>query len=218
VLGDMRVIRITSPHDGAEAAGHLLAERVDPLGRCVVDGPAPHHMLVSDAGVAISALRRHGVRAVEVTPPRPVTRSGVRWWKSWREALPLRMYLEFRSLHHDHVKSPGSLIRIRDDGGASSEPWRILADAGVDIRCEFQCSLPCGPETHLLVTDAERATKALERAGVTARTMDYAGPRIDQGISWWGQWKPALTYAEAVWRPILLSFASPRVEQVPGVW
>ncbi len=48
--------------------------------------------------------------------------------------------------------------------------------------------------------------------------MDYRGPRIEQGITWWGEWKPALAYADGPSGPILLSFASPRVEHVPGVW
>jgi hypothetical protein len=213
----MRVIRITSPHDGPAAAGYLTAERAEPLGWCSVDGPEPYHLLVSDAVVAVTTLKCYGVEAVEVTPPRPVTRSGVRWWKSWRESLPLDMYLAFRSLHHDHGKSRGSLIRIRHQG-ANSEPWRILADAGLDVRCEFHCDLPTGAEIHLLVPDVEKATMALERAGVSACAMDYAGPRLAQGISWWGEWEPALAYAAKVSRPVLLSFASPRVEQVPGVW
>jgi hypothetical protein len=215
---DMRVIRITSLHDGAEAARYLTDQRAEPLGRCSVDGPHPHHVLVADAGIAITLLGRHEVRAVEVAPPLPVTRDGVRWWKSWRESLPLEMYVEFRSLHHHHVRSRGSLIRVHDRGGASSEPWRVLADAGVDVRCEFHFNLPEGPETHLLVPDAATATTVLELGGIAATAMDYAGPRLDQGISWWGKWRPALAYAGELGRPILLSFASPRVEQVPGVW
>jgi hypothetical protein len=214
----MHVIRIASSHDAAEGAAYLVAEGAEPLGRCSLDGSQPHHFLVSDAGLAITALGRHGVRAVEMTPPLPVTGTGVRWWNCWRESLPRDVYVEFRSFHHEKVRSRGSLIRIRDRGGASSEPWRILAEAGVDIRCEFHCSLPDGLEIHMLVPDARTASTALARRGIAACTMDYAGPLLGQGISWWGQWKPALAYANKVRRPLLLSFASPRVEQVPGVW
>lgn len=214
----MRVIRITSPQDGAQAVSRLIDEGVEPLGSCFCDCSESHLLLVPDGERAVTALRRRGVRAVEVTPPRPTTRSGIRWWKRWRESLALNVYVEFRSLHHHEVRSRGSLIRIPQDRDTHAEPWQVLADAGVDIRCEFHCSLPDGPETHLLVPDADLASAALERAGVEASPMDYLGPRIDQGVSWWGQWEPALAYAGEVQRPILLSFASPRVEQVPGVW
>jgi hypothetical protein len=173
---------------------------------------------VSDAGVAIRSLLRYGIAAAEVNPPLPVTNSGILWWKSWREALPLPLYVDFASLYHERVKSRGSLVRIRIDQVPALEPWRVLADAGVDIRCEFDCSLPTGREVHVLVPDTDAAIEALQRVGVAASAMDYAGPRIDQGISWWGEWRPALAYAKRVQRPILLSFASPRVEHVPGIW
>jgi hypothetical protein len=214
----MRVIQITSTHGEVEAAARLAAGGVKPLGRCSIDGSDPLHFLVSDADAAIRTLRRHGIAAIEITPPLPVTRVGIQWWSAWRNALPLQTYVEFGCLHHDKVKSCGSLIRIRSTGSLHSEPWRILADAGVDVRCESSCNLPTGPELHLLVPDADVATAALQRSGVTASTMDYAGPRIDQGISWWGKWGPALDYARRFERLILLSFASPRVEHVPGVW
>jgi hypothetical protein len=214
----MRVIRITSTHDGAEAAACLAAEGAEPLGRCSIGGPNPHHLLVSDAGIAVTTLQNYGIQGVEVAPPLPLTRSGVRWWKCWRDALTPEVYFEFRSLHHHRVKSRGSLIRIRRNGELRSEPWRILADAGVDVRCEFSCSLPSGSELHVLVPDADMGIEALKGAGIPASVMDYAGPRLDQGIAWWGEWEPALAYAREVQRPILLSFASPRVEQVPGVW
>jgi hypothetical protein len=214
----MRVIQVTSAHDDAEAAARLAADGTEPLGRCSIDGPAPHHLLVSDTGVALRTLHRYGIAANEVTPPLPVTSSAVRWWKCWRDALSPNMYFEFRSLHHHKVESRGSLIRIRTDESPHSEPWRILAEAGVDVRCEFHCSLPTGPEVHALVPSAEMAAGALQRAGVAACAMDYAGPMVDQGIAWWGEWRPALSYANRIQRPILMSFASPRVEQVPGVW
>jgi hypothetical protein len=217
-MANMRVIQITSAHDDAEAAERLSADGAAPLGRCTIDGPAPYHLLVSDAGVALRTLHRDGIAAIEVAPPLPQTSSGVHWWKCWRGALRPNVYLEFRSLHHADVRSRGSLIRIRTNQRPRSEPWRILADAGVDVRCEFHCSLPTGPEVHVLVPDAELAAEELERAGFAACAMDYAGPTIDQGISWWGEWEPALTYANRIQRPILMSFASPRVEQVPGVW
>jgi hypothetical protein len=180
----------------------------------------PHHLLVSDPAVAISTLDRHGITAVEVTPPLPLTSEGVNWWKCWRDALPPDVYFDFRCLHHEKVRSRGALVRIRPPVSErpAPEPWRILADGGVDTRCEFHCSLPSGPEVHVLVPDVDRATAVLERAGLDAAPMDYRGPRIDQGISWWGEWKPALAYAGRVGRPILMSFASPRVEHVPGVW
>ena len=102
-------------------------------------------------------------------------------------------------------------MRTQSPGACSpTEVWTL--------RCEFQCSLPSGPELHVLVPDADEATAVLEAAGITAVPMDYRGPQVDQGISWWGEWKPALAYAGRVQRPILMSFASPRVEHVPGVW
>jgi hypothetical protein len=214
----MRVIQITSTHDDVEAAARLAADGVEPLGRCSVAGSFPHHFLVDDAAAAVRSLHRHGIAALEVTPPLPVTDHGIRWWASWRDSLPPKTYLEFRALHHDRVKSCGSLIRIRVDERPLSEPWRILADGGVDVRCESSCSLPTGREVHLLVPDPDAAIATLQRAGIAACTMDYAGPTIGQGISWLGEWKPALAYARRVERPILLSFASPRVEHVPGVW
>lgn len=216
----MRVIQITSAGAHTEAAARLAAAGVEPLGGCSIAGePRPHHLLVSDAAVAIQALRRHDVGAREVRPPPPVTSSAVRWWKCWRDALAPEVYFDFRCLHHEEVKSSGSLVRVDltgENGGA--EPWRVLADGGVDVRCEFRCSLPTGSELHVLVPDAERATNVLERAGVPAAPMDYRGPRLEQGVSWWGEWRPALAYAGRVERPILMSFASPRVEHVPGVW
>jgi hypothetical protein len=214
----MHVIQITSQHDGAEAAARLAADEIQVLGGCSIDGPTPHHLLVGDVAAAFRTLHQHGITAIDVTPPLPVTKTGIQWWSAWRSSLPLKTYVEFRSLHHDKVKSRGALIRIRGEQPLDAEPWRILADAGVDVRCEYYCPLPTGSEIHVLVPETDTSIAALERAGVIARTMDYAGPKIDQGICWWGEWKPALAYASRVQRPILLSFASPRVEQVPGVW
>jgi hypothetical protein len=214
----MHIIQITSAEKGADPAILLTAEGTAPLGWCAIDGPSPHHLLVPDAAHAIRTLLRHGVTATKITPPLPVTKSGILWWKAWRDALPLAMYVEFRSLHHESVRSGGSLVRIQTDQTPAVEPWRVLAEAGVDIRCEFNCSLPTGREVHVLVPDPDAATLALHRAGVAAAPMDYVGPRLEQGIAWWGEWEPGLAYARRVGRPILLSFASPRVEQVPGVW
>ena len=214
----MRVIRITSTHDSAQVAACLEAAGTEPLGRCSIGRRTPHHLLVADADGAVRTLRRHGIRAIEVHPPLPTTRTGVLWWKAWRETLPLQTYAEFRSLYHSEVRSRGSLIRVRTEHASRSEHWRILADAGVDIRCESYCNLPTGDEFHLLVPDADRATAALQYAGVHACKMDYAGPRSEPGVSWWGEWKPALAYARRLHRLLLLSFASPRVEQVPGIW
>jgi hypothetical protein len=214
----MRVIQITSPHDGAEAVSWLALDGPEALGACAFEGPAPHHLLVHDDAAAIRTLREHGIAAIEVSPPLPVTPAGVRWWSAWRSSLPLKTYVEFRSLHHDKVKSRGALIRVRNDERLTVEPWRILADAGIDVRCEYYCPLPTGSEIHILVPEPEASLAALERAGVAACAMDYAGPTPDHGIRWWGEWKPALTYASRVQRPLLLSFASPRVEHVPGVW
>jgi hypothetical protein len=214
----MRVIQITSTHDDAEAAARLTADGAKPLGRCSIDRPAPHHLLVADVGLSIRTLHRHGIAAIEVTPPLTSTSRGIRWWRAWRDSLPLETYVEFRALHHDKVKSRGSLIRVDANESPGSEPWRILVDAGQDVRCESYCSLPAGREVHILVPDSDTAIAALRSAGLVACTMDYAGPRLDQGVSWWGKWKLALAYARRVRRLILLSFASPRVEQVPGVW
>jgi hypothetical protein len=214
----MRVIQITSAHDEVEASARLTADGAKPLGQCSVDGPSPLHFLVPNAKVAIRALQRHRIEAIEIIPPLPVTSSGVRWWKFWRDALPLKTYVEFGALHHDKVRSHGSLIRIRATESPRSEPWRILANAGLDVRCESRCNRPSGPELHLLVPDSKNAIAVLHHAGITACSMDYSGPKIDQGISWWGEWKSALDYAKRLGRLILLSFASPRVEHVPGIW
>jgi hypothetical protein len=212
----MRIIQITSAHDGTLDIARLAGV----LGSCSLpDERHPHHLLVSDVATVVSTLSRHGITSVEVEPPLPVTSAGVRWWKGWRDALPPDAYFAFRCLYHEKVKSSGSLLRIRaTDEDSADETWRVLAEGGVDVRCEFNCHLPSGPEVHVLVPDADCATAVLERAGITACSMDYRGPRIEQGITWWGEWKPALAYAGRTQRPILLSFASPRVEHVPGVW
>jgi hypothetical protein len=215
----LRVIQITSRHDHTEAAARLAAAGDEPFGHCSTDDPVPHHLLVSDAAAAIGALRSEGIAAIEVEPPRPVTSDAVRWWRCWRDALPPSVYFDFRRLHHEDVRSRGSLIRVRHTGEESEiEPWRVLAEAGVDVRCESYCSLPTGPEIHVLVPDAEGAVAALERAGADVSPMDYRCPNPEHGITWWGEWKPALAHAGRVRRLILMSFASPRVEQVPGVW
>jgi hypothetical protein len=171
----MHIIQITSAEKGADPAILLTAEGTAPLGWCAIDGPSPHHLLVPDAAHAIRTLLRHGVTATEITPPLPVTKSGILWWKAWRDALPLAMYVEFRSLHHESVRSGGSLVRIQTDQTPAVEPWRVLAEAGVDIRCEFNCSLPTGREVHVLVPDPDAATLALHRAGVA--TQDESDDR-----------------------------------------
>jgi hypothetical protein len=215
----MKVLQITSAHESSDAEACLAAAGLTPLGACTMRARPRrrHHLLVRDGGLSIEALHRHGITAVAMDPPPPVTTSAVVWWKNWREALGPQVYFDFRQQHHEEIRSIGSMVRVRQsDSGV--EPWHLLGDAGVDIRCEFQCVLPTGLEFQLLVTDGDKAIRVLKKAGIPATHMDYRGPVLDQGISWWGEWKPALAYAGQVQRPILMSFASPRVEQVPGIW
>lgn len=217
----MNVLQITSMHESREAEALLVASGLQPLGTCNIRASRRRrpHLLVRDGGRCIEALGRHGVTAMVVEPPLPVSKSGVAWWKSWRDALVPNVYFDFRQQHHAEVRSFGSIVRVPESGkGGRVEPWRVLADMGVDVRCEFHCSLPSGLEIHLLVPDGDRAIRVLKQAGIPATHVDYRGPVLDPGISWWGEWKPALAYAGQVKRPILMSFASPRVEQVPGIW
>lgn len=215
----MRVLQITSAHESSDAETCLAAADLPPLGACTMRAlrRRRHHLLVRDGERSIEALRRDGITAVAMDPPPPVTKSAVVWWKNWREALAPQVYFDFRQQHHDEIRSVGSMVRVREsDSGV--EPWRLLGDAGVDIRCAFHCVRPTGLEFHLLLPDSDKAIRVLKKAGIPATHMDYRGPVLDQGISWWGEWKPALAYAGRVQRPILMSFASPRVEQVPGIW
>ncbi|MGD8328699.1 MAG: hypothetical protein PVJ49_04635 [Acidobacteriota bacterium] len=217
----MKIIEISSGHALSEAVGALKAVGTAPRGACTVQavGSRSDQLLVDDAPSSIAVLAERGITARAMHPPRPVDDEGVRWWKIWREALDPDTYFDFRCQHHEEVRSVGSLIRVRrEDCPDGVEPWSVLADGGVDIRCEFRCHLPTGYEVHLLVPDAAEAGAVLQRAGIPCVDADYRGPELQQGISWWGQWKPALAYAKQVRRPILMSFASPRVEQVPGVW
>ena len=105
-------------------------------------------------------------------------------------------------------------VMISDKPGEGAKILADLATEGVNLLA-FS-GFPSGRKAQLDLIPEDSA--ALKRAGIAASAMDYAGPRLDQGIAWWGEWKPALAYAKEVQRPILLSFASPRVEQVPGVW
>lgn len=205
----------------SEALDVLKTSGLAPLGACTMGSPGSsrHHVLVGSARSSIAALRRRGIAAASVKPPLPMTGKGILWWQRWRDALTRETYFEFRCQHHEEVRSRGSIIRIRkDDYPSGAEPCSALANGGVDVRCEFHCELPTGNEVHLLVPDAGKAAAVLKKAGFAPTDVDYRGPTLDKGISWWGEWKPALAYAGQVQRPILMSFASPRVEQVPGVW
>lgn len=184
------------------------------------DGVAGTQLLVRLAATAVQALASAGIDATPVAPPLPSAHEGILWWKAWRDALPIGVYSDLRLRHHRELSSAGSIVRVRRDEfpADADEPWRVLADGGVDVRCEFHCELPTGSEVHVLVPDEERAIAVLDRAGFTASAADYEGPRVRDGITWWGKWRAALGYATRVQRPILMSFASPRVEQVPGVW
>lgn len=221
----MQVIKTSAERDPAEVRAALESAGMGVIGECDVECPelAGHHVLVADAGAAVETLADEGISAIRVKPPTPVTDCAILWWKEWKLALSDEGYDDFRLLHHEEVLSVGSIVRVREsdfpaDEGSDAEPWSVLADGGVDIRCEFHCDLPTGREVHLLIPDAEKATDLLEAAGFRATPVDYEGAEVGQGIAWWGRWKPALAYAQETQRPILLSFASPRVEQVPGIW
>ncbi len=220
----MQIVAISSMHDASEARAVLRSAGLNILGECVArfaEGPKCH-FLVSDGNLAVRALRSNGVDAENVKPPIPVTDSAVRWWKAWRLALDSDTYLTLRRLVHGHVTSKGSIIRIRKreipSNHTNLQPWSVLADYGVDVRCELHCHPPTGAEIHLLVPDADAATSILESVGFHVTDVDYKGPILESGISWWGEWKPALAFANKIQRPILMSFASPRVENVPGIW
>ncbi len=218
----MEVIRLAGGDEvlagrsALERAGiETLAESDRPCG-----GEVGTQLLVRDASAAVDVLRSAGLQATRVSPPVPNSGDAILWWKAWRDALPIEVYSQLRLRHHRELSSEGSIVRVRREEfpAEAEEPWRVLADGGVDIRCEFHCALPTGMEVHVLVPDKERAVAVLAEAGFTATPVDYEGPRIRDGITWWGQWKAARDYASQVQRPILMSFASPRVEQVPGVW
>lgn len=196
-------------------AVQVMAESNEPC-----DGMAGTQLLVRNAAVAVEALASVGIDAARVAPPVPSSAEAILWWKAWRDVLPIEVYSNLRLRHHRELCSEGSIVRVRRDEfpADAEEPWRVLADGGVDIRCEFHCALPTGMEVHVLVPDENRAVAVLGRAGFAASPVDYEGPRIRDGITWWGRWQAALAYATQVQRPILMSFASPRVEQVPGVW
>lgn len=217
----MEVIRLA---DEELAEGRAVLERVSvevlAESRAACGGVTAPQLLVGEAEPAIVALAAEGLGAERVAPPVPVTEEAILWWKSWRNVLPIEVYSELRLRHHREVPSTGAIVRLRRDEfpEVAAEPWKVLADGGVDVRCEFHCARPDGNEVHVLVPDPERALEVLGRAGFRAQPMDYEGPRVRDGISWWGEWRPALAYAGLVQRPILMSFASPRVEQVPGVW
>lgn len=218
----MKVIEVFDEASAVVSLGVLRSAGAAVHGGCPIalSSYTGFQLLVDEPQAAVSLLEGRGVRAVWVEPPQPLDPDSILWWKQWRQAVSGETYLALRLQHHEELRSEGSLIRIprKDFPSPEAEPWSILADAGQDVRCEFHCNLPTGPEVHLLVPDAELATKTLQSAGFKVTDVDYAGPDVKPGISWWGRWEPALAYAKETGRPILMSFASPRVEQVPGVW
>jgi len=216
----MEVLGVSLDQD-LERAGSVLATDVEVFGDRASDDQwfRGHLFLVASAAAAVAVLRAGGVAAVEVVPPRPVTLAGVLWWKAWRAAASSRSYFALRARHHGDVNSVGSLLRVRKpDDVSEAGAWAVLADGGVDVRCEYQSHQPGGIETHFLIPDAAHARAVLDAAGIASSPCDYRRPAPGPGITWWGQWAPALAFAGQASRPVLLSFASPRVEQVPGVW
>ena len=221
----MQIVQVSRAEKLTEILAALKPAALELLGHCAMDrlDQSELQLLVVDASLALQALNENGIEAKAVDPPLPLTDSAILWWQQWRRALDQETYLRLREQHHPKTRSEGTIIRIHERdfpaGGADTvEPWSVLADHGVDVRCEFHCDLPTGLEVHLLVPDAEKANSVLVEAGFSATDVDYQGPEVRQGISWWGQWKPALAFANKVKRPLLMSFASPRVEQVPGLW
>ncbi|MGH9164757.1 MAG: hypothetical protein ACRDZW_04490 [Acidimicrobiales bacterium] len=216
----MEILGVPLDQD-VERARSVLAADIEVFGDRASDDDLfrGHLFLVASAADGLAALGAHGVVGVVVTPPHPVTWAGVQWWKAWRAAVSARSYFALRTRHHGEVDSVGSLIRVRkSDDRSAGGAWAALADGGVDVRCEYQSHQPAGIETHFLVPDAAQARAVLEAAGIACSPCDYRRPPPGPGITWWGQWAPALAFAGRVSRPLLLSFASPRVEQVPGVW
>lgn len=218
----MDVLELPANEDLGRIRTILNSANVPVEGECRM-GQRSYQILVPEADRAARTLIDSGISASPIQPPVPLSDSAVLWWKQWREALDPKSYEKLRMKHHDAVDSTGSLIRVpRSDfpvvDGKKLQPWEVLGENGVDIRCEFLCHLPTGVEFHLLVPDAALATKILRDKGFTVSDVDYEGPVIQRGITWWGEWNSALAYARKCQRPILMSFASPRVEQVPGVW
>ena len=221
----MHVIRVPFDREISEIQAVLRSSTVRILGKCNLDqaGQPERLLLVADSCSALQALNSAGIHAENVVPPIPESEAGILWWKEWRNSIDQEKYLRLREQHHPRTRSVGSIIRIHEndfpkEASENIQPWQVLADSGVDLRCEFHCHLPTGLEVHMLVPDAKKASSALEAAGFTVTDVDYQGPKLEQGISWWGEWKPALDFANKIKRPVLMSFASPRVEQVPGIW
>jgi len=215
----MEVVGVPADQDFQLAHVVLASIPVEVHGECDGDDGG-HLLLVGDAPRVVATLADHAVSAVHVRPPTPDSHSGVLWWKRWRLALDPDTYGALRGPHHAEIDSVGSIVRVRqaDTDHPAAQTWRVLSDGGVDVRCEYQCHLPTGLETHFLVPDDRRASAVLAAAGIPATPADYTRPGPGDGIVWWGQWEPATAFAREVQRPMLLSFASPRVEQVPGVW